>query len=76
MARKLTRQYRPIFSEKHLRYIRACRTHMYNIAEGAIRAGKTVDNVFAFCTELEDTPDRLHLASASTVATAKLNLID
>lgn len=76
MARKLTRQYRPIFSEKHLRYIRACRENMYNIAEGAIRAGKTVDNVFAFCTELEDTPDRLHLASASTVATAKLNLID
>lgn len=76
MPRKLTRQYRPIFSEKHLRYIRACRTNMYNIAEGSIRAGKTVDNVFAFCTELEDTPDRLHLASASTVATAKLNLID
>ncbi|MGN0745402.1 MAG: PBSX family phage terminase large subunit, partial [Aristaeellaceae bacterium] len=76
MARKLTRQYHPVFSGKHLRYIRACRTNMYNIAEGAIRAGKTVDNVFAFCTELEDTPDRLHLASASTVATAKLNLID
>lgn len=74
--RKLTRRYRPIFGEKHMRYIRACRANMYNIAEGAIRAGKTVDNVFAFCTELEHTRDKLHLASAATLATAKLNLGD
>lgn len=71
-----TRKYRPIFGQKHLEYIRACRTNMYNIAEGAIRAGKTVDNVFAFCTELETTPDKIHLASASTSATAKLNIGD
>lgn len=71
-----TRKYRPIFGQKHLDYIRACRTNMYNIAEGAIRAGKTVDNVFAFCTELETTPDKIHLASASTGPTAKLNIGD
>lgn len=71
-----TRKYKPIFSEKHLAYIRACRENMYNIAEGAIRAGKTVDNVFAFCTELETCPDKIHLASASTMPTAKLNIGD
>lgn len=71
-----TRKYKPVFSQKHIDYIRACRTNMYNIAEGAIRAGKTVDNVFAFCTELETTPDKIHLASASTSPTAKLNLGD
>lgn len=71
-----TRKYKPVFSDKHLAYIRNCRTHMYNIAEGAVRAGKTVDNVFAFCTELENCPDKFHLASASTIATAKLNIGD
>ena len=69
-----TRKYRPAFSQKHLAYIRKCRESTYNIAEGAVRAGKTVDNVFAFCTELETCPDKFHLASASTIATAKLNI--
>lgn len=71
-----TRKYVPVFSSKHLSYIRACRKNMYNIAEGAVRAGKTVDNVFAFCTELETCPDKIHLASASTSPTAKLNIGD
>lgn len=71
-----TRRYKPVFGQKHLDYIRACRKNMYNIAEGAIRAGKTVDNVFAFCTELETCPDKIHLASASTGPTAKLNIGD
>lgn len=71
-----TRKYKPIFGQKHIEYIRACRSNMYNIAEGAIRAGKTVDNVFAFCTELETCPDKIHLASASTGPTAKLNIGD
>ena len=71
-----TRKYVPVFSPKHLSYIRACRKNMYNIAEGAVRAGKTVDNVFAFCTELETCPDKIHLASASTSPTAKLNIGD
>lgn len=64
------------FSEKHMEYIRRCRDCTYNIAEGAVRAGKTVDNVIAFCKELRDTPDKLHLATASTAATAKLILGD
>lgn len=49
---------------------------MYNIAEGAVRAGKTVDNVFAFAMELLDSQDRIHLATGSTVANAKLNIGD
>lgn len=64
------------FSEKHKNYIRRCRECTYNIAEGAVRAGKTVDNVIAFCKELRDTPDKLHLATASTAATAKLIIGD
>ncbi len=64
------------FGDKHLEYIRNCRDCVYNIAEGAVRAGKTVDNVLAFCEELKSTPDKLHLATASTAPTAKLILGD
>lgn len=64
------------FSEKHIEYIRACLKNTYNIAEGAVRAGKTVDNIFAFAHELMITEDRIHLATGSTVANAKLNIGD
>ena len=64
------------FSEKHINYIKNCLDNTYNIAEGAIRAGKTVDNIFAFATELMLTEDRIHLATGSTVANAKLNIGD
>lgn len=65
-----------LFSEKHKNYIRACTNNMYNIAEGAVRAGKTVDNVFAFAHELKTTTDKIHLATGSTAANAKLNIGD
>ena len=64
------------FSDKHKEYIRRCQQCMYNIAEGAVRAGKTVDNVFAFAHELKSTKDRIHLATGTTMANAKLNIGD
>lgn len=64
------------FSEKHKDYIRKCRDCSYNVAEGAVRAGKTVDNVFAFAHELKTTPDKIHLATGSTMANAKMNIGD
>lgn len=64
------------FSEKHKEYIRKCHECSYNVAEGAVRAGKTVDNIFAFAHELKTTPDRIHLATGSTVGNAKLNIGD
>lgn len=75
MAKK-TKKLRFQFGDKHIDYIRRCRENTYNIAEGAVRAGKTIDNVFAFATELEYAPDKIHLASGSTAATAKLNIGD
>lgn len=62
------------FGQKHKDYIRRCLDNTFNIAEGAVRAGKTVDNIYAFRKELETSPDKIHLASASTLGTAKLNL--
>lgn len=65
-----------LFSEKHKAYIRQCENNTYNIAEGAVRAGKTVDNVFAFAHELKTTKDKIHLATGSTQSNAKLNIGD
>ncbi len=62
------------FGEKHKEYIRRCRDNTINVAEGAVRAGKTIDNIFAFAMELEWTEDKIHLASGSTVANAKTNI--
>lgn len=49
---------------------------MINVAEGAVRAGKTVDNVFVFAACLETSPDHIHLATGSTLANARLNIGD
>lgn len=63
-----------VFGEKHRAYMRRARRCTINVAEGAVRAGKTVDNVFTFATELETTPDKFHLASGSTLGNARLNI--
>lgn len=64
------------FGQKHLDYISKCHDATYCIAEGAVRAGKTVDNVIAFAYELCRAPDKFHLATGSTMANAKLNIGD
>lgn len=64
------------FGQKHIDYIRKCHDNTYNIGEGAVRAGKTVDNVLAFAFELCKTKDKFHLATGSTMANAKLNIGD
>ena len=64
------------FSDKHKEYISKCANNMFNFAEGAVRAGKTVDHIFAFAHELKNTKDKLHLATGSTGANAKLNIGD
>ena len=64
------------FGEEHKEYIRQCRFNTFNILEGAVRSGKTVDNVFAFAHDLKTAPDRIHLATGSTIANVKLNIGD
>lgn len=64
------------FSNKHRMYIKACKDNVFNFAEGAVRAGKTIDNVLAFAFELMRAPDRIHLATGSTVGNVKLNIGD
>lgn len=74
MIRKKTIDFK--FNPKHIEYIRLTKDNTYNIAEGAVRAGKTVDNIYGFAYALKHTPDRIHVATGSTVANAKLNIGD
>ncbi len=60
------------WSDKHKDYIRATADCNYNVAEGSIRSGKTVDNIFAFAHHLKTSQDKLHLVTASTQGSAKI----
>lgn len=68
---------KPVFTEKHKEYMRRARKAEISVAEGAVRAGKTVDNVAVFAWLIDaGVPDRIHLATGSTLANAKLNIGD
>lgn len=75
MSKTATIKWQP-FSPKHKYYIKQALKCRMSVAEGAIRSGKTIDNCIVFATYLEDTPDRIHLASGSTIANAKMNIGD
>ena len=62
------------FSEKHKAYIKTALRNRMCVAEGAIRSGKTIDHCIIAAAYLEDTPDKFHLASGSTIGNAKLNI--
>lgn len=62
------------FSKKHRDYIKAWKHARMMVAEGAIRAGKTIDNCIIAAMYLEVCKDRIHLASGSTLGNAKLNI--
>ena len=72
-----TQTLKPIFGQKHREYISRAVRATISVAEGAVRAGKTVDNVAAFAYLIDrGAPDRIHLATGSTAANAKLNIGD
>lgn len=62
------------FSPKHKAYIKRALKNRMCVAEGAIRSGKTIDHCIIAAAHLEDTPDKFHLASGSTIGNAKLNI--
>lgn len=61
-------------SDKHISYISNAFRNRVNVAEGAIRSGKTIDNCIIAAVYLEKCRDKLHLASGSTIGNAKLNI--
>jgi PBSX family phage terminase large subunit len=64
------------FSKKLKRYIKNALKNKMSVAEGAIRSGKTIDHCIIACMYLEICPDKIHLASGSTIANAKMNIGD
>lgn len=62
------------FSQKHIDYITNALNNIMNVAEGAVRSGKTIDNCIIAMMYLETCEDKIHLASGSTLANAKLNI--
>jgi PBSX family phage terminase large subunit len=64
------------FSVKHKQYIKQALKNDFSVAEGAIRSGKTIDNCIIASAYLEICPDKIHLASGSTLPNAKLNIGD
>lgn len=70
-----TIQWQP-FSAKQKEYIKRAITNKMSVAEGAIRAGKTILNCIIARDFIEFSPDRIHLASGSSIANAKLNIGD
>lgn len=61
---------------KHKRYIYKAMACKMSVAEGAIRSGKTIDHCIIACMFLEKCKDKIHLASGSTIANAKMNIGD
>ena len=64
------------FGQKHKRYIKNGLKNRISVAEGAIRSGKTIDNCIIAAAYLERCADKIHLASGSTLANAKMNIGD
>lgn len=62
------------FSVKHQQYIKNALRNKMNVAEGAIRSGKTIDHCIIAAMYLETCKDKIHLASGSTIGNAKLNI--
>lgn len=62
------------FSQKHIDYITHALENIMNVAEGAVRSGKTIDHCIIAQMYLETCKDKVHLASGSTLANAKLNI--
>lgn len=73
MLKKQTIEWAPL-SDKHKSYIKEAFKNRMNVAEGAIRSGKTIDNCIIAAAYLETCPDMIHLASGSTIGNAKLNI--
>lgn len=70
-----TIRYAP-FCKKQKEYMKKARHSKMSVAEGAIRSSKTIMHCILAAIYLEVCPDKIHLASGSTIGNAKLNIGD
>ena len=64
------------FSQRQEDYLYRCFDSWFNVAEGGKRGGKNVLQTLIFCMLMENHPNKLHLVSGVSNATAKLNILD
>lgn len=64
------------FSESQVAYMKQTISNYFNVLEGPIRTGKTIIHCLVAKHFLETCPDKIHLASGSTIGNAKLNIGD
>lgn len=64
------------FCDKQLDYMARALNSRLSVAEGAIRSGKTIAHCLISAIYLETCPDKIHLASGSSMPNAKLNIGD
>ena len=64
------------FTQRQYEYFLRCINSWFNVAEGGKRGGKNVLQTLVFCSLLETHPNRIHLVSGVSGATAKLNILD
>jgi len=57
-------------------YLRKTYESTWNILEGSVRSSKSTINVLAFCLALEESPNTLHMAIASSASLARTVLFD
>jgi len=64
------------FNKKHEDYIERAVGCYMSVAEGAVRAGKTIDNCLVAAYYLENCKDEIHIASGYSVSNAMTNIGD
>lgn len=64
------------FSKNQVNFLKRVSGSWLNVAEGGKRGTKNVTLTLAFCIELEEHPDKIHLAAGVSQSTARLNIID
>lgn len=59
-----------------MQYIYRCMNSTFNVQEGTVRSAKTTNHILAFCMTIEESPDILHLAIATTNSSARTILFE
>lgn len=61
---------------KQIEFFKKCLISWLNVAEGGKRGAKNVLLDLAYCTVLENHPNKLHLVGGYNISSAKLNILD
>ena len=64
------------FTQNQVEFFHRVKESWLNVAEGGKRGGKNILLTLAFCKELEEHQDKIHLVAGVSQSTARLNVID